>query len=100
VPAATVQAANNFDAALDALLAATQSIGAAQDQIPTFIALAGTFGFTPFTDYARRGGNDEFFAETYALFVTDPSRLSALNRSIFLWFQAGMPMNPNWRPAP
>jgi hypothetical protein len=95
-----VTAANNLDAASDALLAATQSIGVAQDQIPTFIALAGTFGFTPFTDYARRGGDDEFFAEAYALFITDPNRLSAMNRSIFLWFAAGMPMNTAWRPAP
>lgn len=100
VPAPMVQAATNLDAAMDALLAATQSLGVAQDQIPTFIALAGTFGFTPFTDYARRGGNAEFFAEAYALFLTDPSRLSAMNRSIFLWFEAGMPMNPGWRPPP
>jgi hypothetical protein len=100
VPAAMVQAATAMDAALDALLTATQSIGAAQDQIPTFIALAGTFGFTPFTDYARSGGNDEFFAEAYALYLTDPDRLSAMNRSIFLWFEAGMPMDPAWRPPP
>lgn len=100
VPAAMVTAATNLDAAQDALLAATTSIGIAQDQIPTFIALAGTFGFTPFTDYARSGGNDEFFAETYALFLTDPNRLSAMNRSIFLWFTAGMPMDPTWRPPP
>ena len=85
---------------MDALLAASQSIGVAGDQIPTFIALAGTFGFTPFTDYARRGGNAEFFAETYALHLTDPNRLSAMSRSIFLWFEAGMPMNPGWRPQP
>jgi hypothetical protein len=100
VPAAMVQAATNLDAAMDALLAASQSIGVAQDQIPSFIALAGAFGFMPFTDYARRAGNDEFFAETYALFITDPNRLSAMNRSIFLWFEAGMPMNPAWRPPP
>lgn len=100
VPAAMVQAATNLDNAMDALLTATLSIGAAQNQIPTFIALSGSFSFTPFTDYARRGGNDEFFAETYALFLTDPSRLSAMNRSIFLWFEAGMPMNPGWRPPP
>jgi len=95
-----VRAAEDLDAAADALLAATQSIGVAQDQIPTFVALAATFGFTPFTDYARREGADEFFAETYALFLTDPSRLSAMNRSIFLWFEAGMPMNTGWRPPP
>jgi hypothetical protein len=99
VPAAMVQAATNLDTAMDALLTATQAVGVAQDQIPTFISLAMTFGFTPFTDCARRGGNDEFFAETYALFLTDPSRLSAMNRSIFLWFEAGMPMAPNWRPT-
>lgn len=100
VPAAMVQAATALDAAMDALLTATQSIGAAQDQIPTFIALAGRFGFTPFTDYAQSGGNDEFFAETYALYLTDPDRLSAMNRSIFLWFEAGMPMDPTWSPPP
>lgn len=102
VPAAMVQAATDLDAAQDALLAAIQSIGVAQaqDQIPTFIALAGSFGFTPFTDYARRGGDEEFFAEAYALFLTDPNRLSAMNQRIFLWFEAGMPMNPGWRPPP
>lgn len=100
VPAAMVQAATALDAAMDALLSANQAIGVAQDQIPTFISLAARFGFTPFTDYARRGGDDEFFAETYALFLTDPSRLSAMNRSIFLWFEASMPMDPSWRPAP
>jgi len=100
VPAAMIQAATDMDAALDALLAASQSLGVAQDQIPTFIALAGTFGFAPFTDYARRGGDDEFFAEAYTLFLTDPNRLSAMNRNIFLWFAADMPMDTNWRPAP
>ena len=100
VPAAMVQAATNLDAAQDASLAATQSLGVSQDQIPIFISLAGTFGFTPFTDYARRGGNDEFFAETYTLYITDPNRLSAMNRRIFLWFEVGMPMNPGWRPPP
>jgi Domain of unknown function (DUF4157) len=100
VPAAMVQAATNLDAAADATLAAVQSLGVAADQIPTFVSLAGTFAFTPFTDYARSGGPDEFFAETYALYLTDPSRLSAMNRSIFLWFEAGMPMDPTWRPPP
>jgi hypothetical protein len=100
VPAAMVQAATAFDAAADALLAATQSAGVAQDQIPTFVSLAGTFGFRPFTDYARTEGPSEFFAETYALFLTDPIRLSAMNRSIFLWFEAGMPMSATWRPPP
>jgi hypothetical protein len=100
VPAAMVQAATNLDAAQDATLAAVQTLGVATDQVPTFVSLAGTFGFTPFTDYARSGGGDEFFAETYALFLTDPNRLSAMNRRIFLWFEAGMPMNPAWRPAP
>lgn len=98
VPAAMVQAATDMDTAIDAVLAATQSLGVAQDQIPTFISLAGTFSFTPFTDYARRGGDSEFFAETYTLYLTDPNRLSAMNRNIFLWFEAGMPMNTGWRP--
>ena len=100
VPQAMIQAATNLDAASDAVFAATQSIGVSEDQIPTFVSLAGTFGFTPFTDYARRKGNDEWFAETYALYLTDPNRLNQMNRSIFLWFEAGMPMNPTWRPPP
>ena len=100
VPPAMIQAATNLDAAADAVFAAMQSIGVAKDQIPTFVSLAGTFGFTPFTNYARRKGNDEWFAETYALYLTDPNRLSQMNRSIFLWFEAGMPMDPSWRPAP
>lgn len=100
LPQGVVQAASNLDAANDALLAASQQIVAAQAQIPTFVALAGRFGFRPFTDYARRGGNDEWFAETYALYLTDPTRLHQMNRNIFLWFEAGMPMDPNWNPAP
>ena len=100
VPPAMIRAATALDAAADAVLAAMQRIGVAQDQIPTFVALAHAFGFTPFTDYARREGNDEWFAETYALYLTDPNRLSQMNRSIFLWFEVGMPMNRNWRPAP
>lgn len=98
IPATLVQAAQARDTASDARLAASVSLGAAQDQIPTFVSLARTFGFTAFTDYARRGGDGEFFAETYALYIGDPNRLSLMNRSIFLWFEAGMPMNAAWRP--
>lgn len=97
LPAAVVRAAANLDAANDALLAASQQIVAARDQIPIFVALANRFGFFAFTDYARTG-QDEWFAETYALFLTDPNRLSQMNRNMFLWFQAGMPMDRNWNP--
>jgi hypothetical protein len=100
VPNALVQAATALDAASDAKLAASVTANTAIDQIPTFVTLAGAFGFAPFTDYARREGPGEFFAETYALYLTDPNRLNGMNRRIFLWFEAGMPMNPAWRPAP
>jgi hypothetical protein len=103
MPAAMIQGAAAFDAASGALRAATLSAGAAQDQIPTFASLAATIGFTPFTDHARREGDPEFFAESSALFLSDPTapdRMKRMNRSIFLWFQAGMPMDPSWRPPP
>ena len=98
ITATFVQAAEARDAASDALLAASVSLGTAQDQIPTFISLAHTFSFTAFTDYARRGGDGEFFAETYALYIGDPNRLSLMNRRIFLWFEAGMPVNEARQP--
>jgi hypothetical protein len=94
VPAAMVAAAAALDAANDAMLAAG-------DQVPTFVALATRFGFNRFTDYAQRQANDEdWFAETHALFVTDPDRLFGMSRAMFIWFQQGMPMNPAWNPPP
>ncbi len=101
VPAGVVAAALALDSAMDALLAASQATGAAKQQLPIFSSLAARFGFQKFTDYARRSvGDDEWFAETYALFVTDPDRLNQMSRNLFLWFSAGMPMDPNWNPPP
>ena len=74
-------------------------LAAAQDQVPIFVSLAGTFGFHRFTEYSRTGAdNGEWFAETYALHLSDPNRLLQMNRSMFLWFEAGMPMSRTWRP--
>jgi hypothetical protein len=98
VPAGVVRAIAALDASIDALVAAYESVTAAQDQVPIFVHLAGQLGLVPFTDYARRGGDDEFFSETYSLYVTDPSRLNQMSRGIFLWFEAGMPMDRAWRP--
>lgn len=101
LPAAMTAAAQALDASMDALLAASQAAGQAARQIPIFAALAARFGFGKFTDYARRSaGDDEWFAETYALFLTDPDRLNQMSRRMFQWFDAGMPMDPNWNPAP
>jgi hypothetical protein len=98
-PANVLNAATNLDASTDALLTAVQQLAAAQDQVPIFVALAGQFGFHRFTRYARIGATDEeWFAETYALYLTDPHRLLQMNRSIFAWFEAGMPMDRTWRP--
>jgi hypothetical protein len=100
VPAGVTAAAQAMDAGTDALLAAAQLLSDANQQIPIFAALAARFGFGKFSDYARRSaGDDEWFAETYALFVTDPDRLNQMSRNIFLWFEAGMPMDRNWNPA-
>lgn len=84
-------------AALDAMVAGSEQMASAAAQIPTFSRLAQRFGFVPFTSYGATAP-DEFFAESYALFVNDPNRLSALNRRIFQWFAAGMPMDPTWNP--
>jgi hypothetical protein len=100
VPNNLVNAAARLNAAWDAVLAASGQVSAAQDQIPIFMALATRFAFGPFTDYGRRGGDSEFFAETFALFNTDPNRLNQMNRRMFLWFRAGMPQNRAWVPPP
>jgi hypothetical protein len=100
VPAALQAAAARLDAARDALLAASQQISAASDQIPIFASLATRFGFPRFTDYARRQGDSEWFAETFALYITDPDRLNQMSRDLFLWFRAGMPQDRNWTPPP
>jgi hypothetical protein len=97
VPQPFVQAAEAVSHALDAMLQASRELLSSQQQIPTFISLANRFGFRPFTDYGGTG-DDEFFAESYALFTNDPNRLSAMNRRIFQWFQAGMPMDATWNP--
>jgi hypothetical protein len=74
-------------------------LAVAHDQVPIFVSLATRFGFHRFTDYARTGATDEeWFAETYALHLTDPNRLNQMNRSIFLWFEARMPMDRSWNP--
>jgi hypothetical protein len=97
VPPPFVRAAQAVSSALDAMLQASRDLLSSQQQIPTFMSLANRFGFRPFTDYGGTG-NDEFFAESYALFTNDPNRLSAMNRRIFQWFQAGMPMDAAWNP--
>jgi hypothetical protein len=72
-----------------------------------FATLARNFGFLPFTDYGLRNYTQpqpgqtpvhEWFAETYALFVTDPTRLIEMNPKMFSWFKAGMPNDPKWMP--
>jgi len=100
IPVDLVAAATRLDAAEDGLLAASQLASAANDQIPIFVALATRFGFSKFTDYARQGGDPEWFAETFALFHTDPDRLNQMSRPLFLWFRAGMPQDRAWVPPP
>ncbi|MFL6231663.1 MAG: hypothetical protein ACJ76N_00865, partial [Thermoanaerobaculia bacterium] len=100
LPRAVVTGVNELDAANDDRLAAAQQRVAAHQQIPTFNSLAQRLGFHRFTDYARRGGPDEWFTETYALYLTDPQRLLQMSRGVYLWFRAGMPMDPNWSPPP
>ncbi len=79
-------------------LKARQQRVAYDRQVPIFAKLATRFGFHPFTDYARKGGEGEWFAETYSLWVTDPDRLNTMSPKLFQWFQAGMPQDENWQP--
>jgi hypothetical protein len=97
IPQNFIQAATAVGAAIDALFTASESIDAAADQIPIFAHLANRFGFHRITSYAA-SGDDEWFAETYALFLNDPNRLNQLNRRMFQWFEASMPMDRNWNP--
>lgn len=91
VPAAILTRAAALDAANDALMAAV-------DQAPNFVAVANRVGFHRFTDYAARQSDEEWFAETHALYVTDPRRLASMSRGMFAWFQAGMPNDATWTP--
>jgi hypothetical protein len=100
LPAAVITAADAVSDALPADLASSQQFQTASQQNDIFISIATRFGFYRFTDYAIRGGANDWFAETYALFVTDPNRLNQMNRNMFLWFQAGMPLDANWNPPP
>ena len=94
VAPAAIQAAADVNAAYDSAFAASQTT------VSTFVELAARFGFWPFTEYARRAGPTEWLAETFALFVLHPTRLSLMSRAIFRWIEAGMPRDPNFKPAP
>jgi len=98
VPQGIITAADAVSDALPPTLASSQQLQTAGQQNSIFISLATRFGFFRFTDYANRGGANDWFAETYALYVTDPNRLNQMNRRMFLWFQAGMPLDANWNP--
>jgi hypothetical protein len=92
IPLRMRTAARDIDRAADSLLVTVE-------QVPIFVALATRFGFNRFTSYAEAQNTDEdWFAEAHALFVTDPDRLFGMNQSMFLWFQAGMPMDAAWNP--
>lgn len=97
-PPGRVQAATNRDRIADRLYQASKRLRRAKNQNNIFIQLANRFGFHQFTNYARTGDPEEWFAETYALYITDPDRLNEMNRSIFLWFEAGMPFDASWNP--
>jgi hypothetical protein len=97
-PAVILQAAVARDTTVDNLLTAVQHYREANRRNTIFVSIANRLGFHRFTDYARSGGDKEWFAETYALYITDPNRLNEMNRDTFLWFEAGMPFDPDWEP--
>ena len=63
------------------VVAAKGGIGAAFDQ---FVQDAG---IQPFTPYAARGPQTEFFAEAFFLFETDPDWLKSSHPDVFQWFE-------------
>ena len=97
VSAAVVAAVTEVDAANDAMLASSIHLRAANEQVSVFRTIANRFGFSPITSYAATG-DDEFFAESFALFVSDPDRLHVMNQRMYQWFAAGMPFDPAWSP--
>jgi hypothetical protein len=97
VSAAVVAAVTEVDAADDAVLAASIHLRAANEQVAVFRTIANRFGFSPITSYAA-SGDGEFFAEAFALYVSDPDRLNAMNPKMYRWFAAGMPFDPAWSP--
>jgi hypothetical protein len=98
VSPAVTAAVTEVDAAGDALLAASIHLRAANEQVSVFRAIADRFGFSPITRYAATG-DDEFFAESFALYVADPDRLNAMNPRMYQWFAAGMPFDASWSPT-
>jgi hypothetical protein len=63
------------------VVAAKRGIGAAFDQ---FVKDAG---IQPFTPYAARDPQREFFAEAFFLFETDPDWLKSSHPDVFQWFE-------------
>ena len=63
------------------VVAAKGGIGAAFDQ---FVKDAG---IQPFTPYAARDPQREFFAEAFFLFETDPDWLKSSHPDVFQWFE-------------
>jgi len=97
-PPQRLQQAIRRDTTADSVFTATRQLRQAMQHNDIFITLANRFHFYQFTDYARTGSAKEWFAETYALYLTDPNRLNEMNRNIFLWFEAGMTFNAAWNP--
>jgi hypothetical protein len=62
-----------------------------------FASYATTTGFQPFTEYSRKDAG-EWFAETFAMFVTDPHRLWDHDWRILSWFTDGCPGPAGYQP--
>ena len=98
-PPYRLTAATTRDTAADNLFTASRQLRNATQHNDTFIFFANLFNFHQFTNYAATGSVNEWFAESYALYIADPNRLNEMNRNMFLWFEAGMPFDRSWRPA-
>ncbi|GIH27201.1 hypothetical protein Aph01nite_55110 [Acrocarpospora phusangensis] len=64
-----------------------------------FVRYAAAVEFTPFTDYGH-SSNEEFFAETLALFGSDRERLFELNWRVCRWLEDGYPGPTGYNPDP
>jgi hypothetical protein len=61
-------------------------------KIQEFVQLVEREHIRPMTPYAAQSWPakpEEFFAEAYSFFVTDPAKLQALSKDLFAWFSRG-----------
>jgi peptidoglycan hydrolase-like protein with peptidoglycan-binding domain len=71
---------------------AVKGSGGHSKRLSNFVAFVNKNGILPFTEYARQnwpGTPDEFYAEAFSLFHTDPEFMQTNYKPLFDWFTQG-----------